>query len=43
LPTGIEPAHELVDPEVLAHHTWHEIGSLAALPDLLAELDASGA
>jgi putative hydrolase of the HAD superfamily len=43
VPYPLTWAHELVEPEVLAHHTWHEIGSLAALPDLLAELEASGA
>jgi putative hydrolase of the HAD superfamily len=38
VPYPLTWAHELVDPQVLAHHTWHEIGSLSALPDLLAQL-----
>jgi putative hydrolase of the HAD superfamily len=38
VPYPLTWAHELVDPDLLAHHTWHEIGSLAALPELLAEL-----
>ncbi len=42
VPYPLTWAHELVDPEVLAQHSWHEIGSLAALPDLLAELEADG-
>ena len=43
VPYPLTWAHELVDPDLLAHHTWHEIGSLAALPDLLGELTATRA
>ncbi len=43
VPYPLTWAHELVDPEVLAQHRWHEIGSLAALPGLLAELEAAAA
>jgi putative hydrolase of the HAD superfamily len=40
VPYPLTWAHELVEPEVLAQHHWHEIGSLAALPELLASLAA---
>jgi len=40
VPYPLTWAHELVDPALLAAHSWHEIGSLGALPDLLASLDA---
>ena len=42
VPYPLTWAHELVDPDLLAHHTWHEIGSLGALPELLASWDGSG-
>jgi putative hydrolase of the HAD superfamily len=44
VPYPLTWAHEIVDPQLLAHHTWHEVGSLAAVPDLLASLEraASG-